>query len=85
MPFFLSIFVAYFICCIICVIILIFEHVFKPEKSSISPPSKRLNNLKEELIVKIDDLMDEIESNDIDLTLLKKSSCLLQELRTFIE
>ena len=84
-PFFLSIFVAYLICCIICVIILIFEHIFKPEKFRISPQSKRLNNVKEELIVKIDGFMDEIEGNDEDSTLLKKSFSLLQELRTFIE
>ena len=85
MPFFLALFVAYFICCIICFIIFVLEHAFKPEKSRmILKPT--FNNLKKELDKKVEDLMKHVESEDMDAILLKrKISCLLDEVRPFIE
>ena len=85
MPFFLALFVAYFSCCIICLIIFILEHAFKPEKSRMML-KPTLDILKKELDKKVEDLIKHIESEDMDAILLKrKTICLLDEVRAFIE
>ena len=85
MHFFLSVFVAYFICCIICLIIFVLEHVFKPEISS-KVQKPRLEILKKELDDKIEDLVKNIESKDMDTILLRrKTISLLDEIKALIE
>ena len=84
MPFFLALFVAYFICCIICLIVFVLEHAFKPEKSKIIL-KPTFDILKKELD-KVEDLIKHIESEDMDVILLKrKTICLLDEVRAFIK
>ena len=83
MPFFLALFVAYFSCCIICLIIFTLEHAFKPEKSKMIPT---LDILKKELENRVEDLIKYTESEDKDVILLRrKTICLLNEVRAFIE
>ena len=85
MPFFLALFVAYFSCCIICLIIFTLEHAFKPKKSKIVQ-KPTLDILKKELDDKIEDLIKLMESEGADAILLKrKTICLFDELKAFIE
>ena len=85
MHFFLSVFVAYFTCCIMCLIIFVLEHVFKPEISS-KVQKPRLEILKKELDDKIEDLVKNIESKDMDTILLRrKTISLLDEIKALIE